>query len=296
MSDGADKDYSGKQKKDWRGWQWNRIVEKLHLLGKKPQNSIVVYLAGITDFDRPVAMARGFRPENLIAIDRESKVVDKLRSENVLAVSSTLLDACIAWPSNRPVDVLLADFCSGFNQEASDFAGAIYMNPAFSNVVLASNFQRGRDAQTNELRASISERFNGCPVDSKHRGLIFFHAMWDFFWERQRSTERGAENLKLHRDAYIEYSKLGAAPQINSYKSKSETNGKKTTVVFDSCVFVPPSLFASAQFITNGLFKSKEAQKIYGCGLDELVNKKTKSSITATLAVRTRRINAFASN
>jgi hypothetical protein len=69
-------------KANWRRWQWNRIVERLAV---PVRDAVVVYLAGPEDLDRPVALSKGFRPDNLIAVDRDGDVVKQLRMNGTLS-------------------------------------------------------------------------------------------------------------------------------------------------------------------------------------------------------------------
>jgi len=153
--------YQNGTKETWRGWQWNQIVKRL--CGPKPlgpaatreklKDKLVVYLVGPNDVDRDVAVRKGFRSENLIAVDIDRKRVSSTRAAGGLAVAGSLTHIAAAWPTNRPVDALIADFCFGFDVEFMKFAHAICMSPMLSpHAAVSVNLLRGRDAFNDTVR------------------------------------------------------------------------------------------------------------------------------------------------
>ena len=188
--------YANGTKETWRGWQWNRIVERLP--GWRPNmgpsfyrnlcaDKTVLYLCGPDDFDRQVALKKGFRHENLIACDLDG--VSHVRSGGGLGISCNLIDAISLWPKDWPLDVIIADFCGGITRESFDLALSVHWSPAVhSGTVLSANFLRGRDAWVNEIRQKIPNHLSGsaCQLvfppgfSEKHRGCVF--AYWKYSW------------------------------------------------------------------------------------------------------------------
>lgn len=110
--------YRSGQKNHWRRWVWNRITETLPK-GIRPRDATVLYLPGEADLDWPEARRRGYQRENMIACERDPRVVRALRARGVTTISLSLALAMQAWPQGRPVHVVHADLCSGITSEAS---------------------------------------------------------------------------------------------------------------------------------------------------------------------------------
>lgn len=151
--------YRANQRKNhWRRWQWNRIVERLAMIGIKPRDAVVLYLAAEDDADRAEALRRGFSFHNLIAVDHSEAVVSKLRAEGKTAVCCELREAILAWPE---ANVVVADFCCGLHFEAVNFLRSVAC--AAGERVLSVNLLRGRDKLSGEVSKAIGETF--------HRGV-----------------------------------------------------------------------------------------------------------------------------
>lgn len=157
-------------KNNWRRWAWNRVVERLP---SSVEDATVMYLAGEEDLDRKVAIERGFHSANLIAIDKEKKVVDKLRKKGCIVIHAGLREAMISLCSARRIaNVLVADFCCGLTDTIEDIinlficdAGNLFPE---DGAVLVFNFMRGRDK--GGITDVLSKTgFNG----TKHRGEMF---------------------------------------------------------------------------------------------------------------------------
>lgn len=166
MSKGATKDYDFAAKRHWRRWVWNRIAERT----KNPRDALVLFLAGPEAPDIDVARAHGFRAQNMIAVERDPRVVSRLRGRKVLTIEGDLLQTLEAWPASRRVDVLLADLCSGLTQSTQEISRLLTLHGAFSDATIAVNLLRGREAAAGPLMTVARNFMLG---NQKHRGEAF---------------------------------------------------------------------------------------------------------------------------
>lgn len=176
----ADRDYKVGRKNQWRRELWNAITDRLHVPARE---ALVLYLAGPDDLDRPLALARGFKPLNLIAVDRDAETVTRLRRSGALCVRGDMVDVVLSWPSDKPLGVILGDFCSGLEKRLWELAAYTALMPQFWDAVIAVNLQRGRDSTGTHLRAQWSELYGHSALGkTKHRGLLFAgeFAAWAF--------------------------------------------------------------------------------------------------------------------
>lgn len=157
------KDYVSIAKEHWRRWVWNRVIERIPKLGVDGfmrKNATVLYLVGPEDFDRPLAVEKGFRTHNLIAVDLDKKCVSRVRRAGNLAVCARLEDLVATWPEDWPIHAVVADFTCGLdNKTAKTFLAALYTSRAtvLGKTVVAVNLQRGRDPDSNPIREAIEE-------------------------------------------------------------------------------------------------------------------------------------------
>lgn len=214
-------DYQYGNKKQWRRWQWNRIVER----AADRRNSLVLFLAGETAPDVDAAVAKGFRAENMIAVERDQSTLKALRSRGVLAIDGDLCDVLLAWNERLPVGVVVADFCCGLEKRLIDVLGIAQMTPALTDAVFAVNFLRGRDKSSGEFRGLYDGRHG---VSTKHRGVIFHDAIMA---KQVVMTIPTATDV---HDALTEELRELSSPEFTSYRS---TAGAQ---VFDSCVCRSP--------------------------------------------------------
>lgn len=249
--------YDAKAKRDWRGWQWNRIAERLAV---PVENATVLYLCGPDDIDREKAVARGFRNENLIAIDIVRANIVRARNAGGFGIAHDFLDVLWAWPDEWPIDVIVADWCSGFTGGALTFLQALFFSPASANAVVAVNLMRGRDASSNELRAHATAMlrampqiprsfFSGVNDIAKHRGLHF--AVWatNAWHSRCGSKMLGLEESARLTNAYL------ASAAFMSYTSSGRTG-------FDTAVFNWPGVHARFRQKTLDIGPSTARRKI----------------------------------
>lgn len=176
-NDGASRDYDFREKNRWRVRLWDEVLRRV---GKRKTSELVLYLAGPEDLDREVAIRKGVPSLNLIAIDRKKATVQSIREQGNPAICGDVIDVLTTWPKASPVCAIVLDFCQGFQKldDLKHLADLMIVHPALKRAVLAVNMQRGRDAETNDMRASISLFLSRQipDIDPKHRGMIF--ALW----------------------------------------------------------------------------------------------------------------------
>lgn len=183
---------------------WNAIVSRLKV---KPRDALVLYLAGHQDLDREIALSKGFSPHNLIAIEKDKKVLAELRRKKRLCIHGEFTDAVRSACINHKIDVVFGDFCCGLHDAFYLNMPFVSCHPNLSGSVFAFNFLRGRDKSSNFLRVpglvlSGTDSF-------RHRGGNYL------YW--------------LYTLGYINEGGDCLNGVFNSYRSKTQ--------IFDSLVF-----------------------------------------------------------
>lgn len=242
MSNGATIDYKQGPKNNQRHWAVNQIKARLKKMGKRPPNALVLYLAGKDDLEGAVYLQKGFKANNLIAVDRDRKVVKELRDKGRLAVCGDLPKVVENWSLTHTIDVLSADLCCGLNGSAGDCMGCAFtcfgLSPCF---VLSINLLRGRDGagsifannvaidgSANEAaraRKIMHEGFAKTLTMSKHRGKRFATEL-----ALVNAMEAHAHVPDVRFAYFISHFMNASDPEFNSYRSH---RGK---VRFDSAV------------------------------------------------------------
>ncbi|MGH3430839.1 MAG: hypothetical protein ACRD3Q_03515 [Terriglobales bacterium] len=213
-----ERDY--REKNQWRRWVWNRIAERLT---HPAYQSTAIYLAGVSNLDRPEAIRRGFQTKHLIAVDANPNKVTAIRARGELCICGDILD--IAFNYGCRVDALHLDFCCGLELGVLQKIGMAMAHPDMRACVFSLNFLRGRDPSSAALRESIAG--NGrCPdVLSKHRGYLALHALTavtflDVFRGASAAFKGYAETL------------INDAANAEAYSYRSSTHQTFDTVVF----------------------------------------------------------------
>lgn len=215
-------DYDYGKKRQWRRWVWNRIAERTI----DRANANCMFLAGDEGFDISYASLKGFRANNMIAVEKSKDALQSLRSKGILAVDGELCDVIEAWPDDRKVDVVVADFCCGLELNLLGRLAEIYMMRAFCDATFVFNFQRGRDQSITPLRKTLID--GGESV--MHRGQLFW-------WMAMSMTLRGLGNPDEQRQkAFWDLMDKYASPVFYSYKSASNR------LTFDTVVFKSPTV------------------------------------------------------
>lgn len=168
--------YKFGNKNNWRRWVWNRIIERLTVPTK---DAVVLYLAGEDNIDREIALSHGFKPDNLIAIEKDKTIVNHLRRNGQLCVQGDIIDILRAWPHNKLISVIIADFCCGLEKRIMEyFTTAFLQSPHTRTSIFAINLLRGRDPSTNQLRESWTRNrldnmmWETSTINRKHRGVM----------------------------------------------------------------------------------------------------------------------------
>lgn len=241
-------DYKFGTKNNWRRWQANRIAERVN-----PATATVLYLAGEQDQDRTLLKAKGFRDHNLIAVEREKKIVAELRDREILVAHGDLFDVLFSWPAQKRIDVVIGDFlCDLSRAMVSNIVFAL-MLPQCIETVFAFNFLKGRDSSLQSLRDGIGVVAidYGCSPfrDPKHRGNILFmllvmaaklkleEGLKCHFSEAECQEILQLENIKAELTHCLE---LNCLPVYNQYASTAG-NQYFNSVVFKNRIFGDPS-------------------------------------------------------
>lgn len=147
--------YDNKVKNNWRRWAWNRIKERCPV---PPREARILYLPSHEDLDRPIAISKGFRTDNLIACEKTSKVVKQLRSQGVNVIHAKIAEVISAWPENWPLHGVVADLCCGVEKQVVDLAGSLYSAIGIaSGSGIVVNVQRGRDYSWRDKHGTAKE-------------------------------------------------------------------------------------------------------------------------------------------
>lgn len=230
-TNGATMNYKFGMKANWRRTVHNQILQRLN---QSPRECVVLYLAGPQDLDRPEFLRRRFRPDNLIAVERDSRLCTSLRSDGKLCIYGDINAVIAEWKRTR-VDVVFADLCCGLHSSFVETLIQLTRNHCFHRAVLAVNLLRGRDADSNELRAELSG-------DDKHRGRAFARLYAAILTESVvrtqdemrsmfcRGTDADGIGLSLIQDAITKMTENVSWLWHASYRSDSGQ-------YFDSCVF-----------------------------------------------------------
>ena len=144
--------YDFSQKRHWRRSLWNCIADRVQT---PKRDALVLYLAGALDEDRPVAIAKGFRGSNMIAIEHKQEAAMQLRSRGTLTLVGDAFEHALAWNHKRPVDVCVLDLCGGLTQRTAASIEVMLALPHFRRTVVAVNMLRGRDSTGNRLSSAL---------------------------------------------------------------------------------------------------------------------------------------------
>jgi hypothetical protein len=135
--------YDFPSKRHWRRSLWNCVADRLSVARK---DALVLYLAGEQDEDREVAIQKGFRSHNLIAVDREKAAVRKLRERGSLALCGDVFDHLDAWNCDRPINAVILDLTCDLSSRVLDSIDRLPYLPQLQDAVIAINVCRGRAA------------------------------------------------------------------------------------------------------------------------------------------------------
>ena len=225
MKAGATRNYKDGPKNNWRRTHWNDTL--LRTDGRE-KHDYVIYMPGSQDLDRAVAVRKGVRPENLIAVDENEENVQRVRDAGGFAVCADVIDVMLAWPEHRPVAAVMLDFTGGLSRGNAFVSDALLRKP-FRHSAVSLNLLRGRDGWSNFWRDSETE-----PSVKLHRGRQFIemmagHVAGTFYGIGSVDSER-IEWALLQAGRMATAIARRAQPKYFSYKSGRQ--------VYDSVVFV----------------------------------------------------------
>jgi hypothetical protein len=269
---GATRDYRNGRKNNWRRWGWNRLAERID---SSMRNCPILYLAGPQDLDRAVAVSKGIRSTNLIAVDEHQPNVKRVRREGGVAICADIVDVLTAWPTDRPVAAVALDFCCGFEPELVRGLMRSLWRAPFANCWGWLNFQRGRDGGSNAIRADLDRLFTRT---SKNRAEHFFLSLVSDAVITAHRDGKLAPGLTA-QDC-VDITAQHRSPIFRSYESVGEAG---SVVVFDSLIYRAQP--AGEHYARNGGIERYERQFAPSVPVRRLVG--------AALAVRTMRADRW---
>lgn len=279
---GAVMNYDFGPKRNWRRWVWNRIAERTSVRDA----SLILYLPGEQDFDRNIALSKGFRSSSLIGVERSDDTRKSLRSGGTLTIDGDIFASVDAISRKRRVDVAVMDLCCGLRAKHADcILNWLLTRETLKGCVFAVNMMRGRDADSNELRQRLLDVAPG-EGSTKHRGELLALAMLLAISNDEQSK------LATDREWIGRCMVVGAAMRSAFFSYKSESGQ-----VFDSCVFVNPASVLGLRVTFDGkpiaTFKelmTKPADPTNPFLDNSPAFVRTSRSAAAVLAHRTRRL------
>jgi len=217
---GKTKNYKFGNKNNWRRTVWN--IAAKHIPKKK--NAICLYVGDEKDLDRPVAIKKGFYSNNLILVNNDKKVVDKIRRQKKLAITGDVQDILSSWNSETKISFANLDVCCGIEKSIFiDVFNCLFLPVVARPGVVCFNLQRGRDNYSNDIRnkyikAIKKTRLNikQFGIDSyKHRGFLLYSSILEFLMSPHKGKDISIEDFEFQA-AFI---KTLLEPVFLSYKS-----------------------------------------------------------------------------
>ena len=266
MSNGSSHDYAFPRKKHWRKCVWSEVKKRLRV---PVCDAIVLYMPGIEDFDRPIAISKGFKDANLIGVERDGKVVSALRKRGVFCIHGDVVYATDAFLDNHRIDACLYDWVGPINDNLILWGGRSYRSCANWPHVVMHNNLCGRESDrfgqwlTYGLISTVKTHMDSL---APHRWRAWLALTADTMASRGVfNAERLAWGINI------------ASPRFMSYVSNS---GQR----FDSVVLSP----CDCPLTAHGLRPRKASLKdIYDFDTKKIAS--IKRQIAAILAARTRK-------
>jgi len=148
MKAGALMDYDFDSKNKWRVAIWKEIARRC---AAPLSHAVVLYMPGAEDFDAFPAKRVGFDENHMIGVERERKIVEKIRKRGRICIHGDFLQVMHAWPTQRYPDVVFGDFTG----TVSDKMSSVLTHNRVPGVCYAMNVLRGRESASDELREWI---------------------------------------------------------------------------------------------------------------------------------------------
>ena len=273
---GATKNYKNGRKNGWRRWVHNQLGKRV----EDKKNATVLYLAGKEDIDRAGLIRKGFRSDNLIAVEKEKSVVNELKKKRKLVIHGKLEEVLFAWPDHSGFDVLIADMCSGLSPMTIDvLTGALFCGAVKNGGTVMVNVKRGQADGRNFPAVlqyqELVEHYTG--VTAKHRGRIAFMMVVELLKNRLECARYGGVSPETRSAQFVHLLDTVSdsfRPKFNSYRSGG-------SVYYDSLVF-------SKHFSMNTELADVIDQRHLDGALGRRIEK-IKRQISAVLAEQTKR-------
>ena len=143
----------GGQKGNWRRSIWNEVLRRI-----SDERAIgpILYLPGPGDVDRKIAISKGVRTQDLIAIDSFKPTAMNIRRTGVPALHAKVEAVVQVWQDERPVAGVLLDFPCGFEKAPVCSAVVCMTRKPFQKSVVMFNLKRGRDLWSNNIRSGLA--------------------------------------------------------------------------------------------------------------------------------------------
>lgn len=294
---------------------WNCATKNVNSV----KDATVLYLPGSLDLDRPEAIRRGFKPANLIAIERDLDVAKHLRKKGVTTIVGTLNDVIKSWPINKPIDLIIADFQCGITDEVAEFIDLYTYHPALWQASIVVNCMRGRDQKYTELSTSGFDWNQFFDLD-KYLNTKLSNA---FKYEKSRANgviklaskrmircaehvlmrvKNLAENLKMFEEAIEHAAARGDVDSVKQIIQMHELDMNKFENLTRPKIFYLPSYKSSQKspvfdsvlinlsYSYNSLTNNRLADLVWSAWDVRWGDKVKAGAITAALAIRTRRL------
>lgn len=245
---GAAMNYDFGHKRHWRRWVWNRIAERV----ENRRDALCIYLPGSSDFDRPLAISRGFRDVNLIGVERNPDSLRTLRKSGALTINADFIETVTATIiSKRMIGVIYGDLCCGLTRKLlSHIIVWLAATDSTKNCVFAFNLMRGRDAESNAIRGALNDggplvQNSELEISEKHRGVALF-SQAVFMMVHLSTYHRpgiSAEDCEAELEAQPELMALinkRFMAMVENSKLDAESYRSDSGQVFDTVVFRHP--------------------------------------------------------
>ncbi len=248
----AMKEFDNPHKAQTRQKVWETIAKDLPV---KPGDALVLYLAGINDLDRAVALKLGFKANNLIAVERDDTVFAELRYRKKLLVIHNDISATLnAW-TDKPVNVVYADFSCGWYGGSRSLLNPLVTNSAFNDCIVAVNMLRGRD-EVNTVEGRT------------HRGLTVWDSVGKTLLKELKHYIRNEQYALSLLTTAIKRTQV----TYRTYRSDHQT--------FDTVIW--------KNITIPNLIKDVDGITVRSTRLVPQINQKLRHEIRAVLATRTR--------
>lgn len=184
------REYSFGQKNNWRRRVWNRVAAAAgteprvvspsgstrYFGGQFPRvaDMRVLFMPGPSCEDIPVAVSKGFRKTNLVAVDLDEVACRRARKAGVLAVRGELGAVLLALGPDDAFDVVVADLCTNWSQLLySIIQCVIFSRARRAPLYLVVNILRGRETRKHaDILRHYEMQHRGYAVQLMLHGLL----------------------------------------------------------------------------------------------------------------------------